>query len=78
MTPSPLFFKKWHRVTELWYENNNGWVASVVKNPPSYTRPGWATHEGFPFLVPGEEFISTFILEHPDQDMLQHYEHLMF
>lgn len=78
MTPSPLFFKQWHRVTELWYENNNGWVESVLKHPPRYTRPDWATHDGFPFLVPGEEFISTFILEHPDQDMLRHYEHLMF
>jgi hypothetical protein len=78
MTPSPLFFKKWHRVTELWYENNNGWVESVLNNPPHYTRPDWATHGGVPFLVPGKEFISTFILEHPDQDMLRHYEHLMF
>jgi hypothetical protein len=65
-------------VTELWYENNNGWEASVLTHPPRYTRPDWATHDGFPFLVPGEEFISTFILEHPDQDMLRHHEHLMF
>ncbi|MCL6479481.1 MAG: hypothetical protein K6T65_13930 [Peptococcaceae bacterium] len=72
--PGPLFFKQWHRVSELWYENNNGWVDSVLKSPPRYTKPPWARYDQYPFLEPRNEFISTFILERPDQDMLRDYE----
>ncbi len=68
-----LFYKKWHRVSELWYENNNGWVDSIIKNPPQYTKPKWATHDKYPFLIPGSEFISTFILERPDHDYIKEF-----
>lgn len=70
----PLFFKRWHRVSELWYEDSKGWFESIIKSPPCYTKPAWAKQEKYPFLVPGNEFISTFLLERPDQDMLRNYE----
>jgi hypothetical protein len=66
-----LFYKQWHRVSELWYECNNDWYESVIKNPPPYTKPGWATHNSYPFLIPGSEFISTFLLETPERDFLK-------
>lgn len=67
----PLMKKRWHRLSELWYENDNGWVESVLTNPPKYTPPPWATRDAYPFIVPGEDFISTFLLERPDEDLLQ-------
>ncbi|MFP3154702.1 hypothetical protein LQZ18_09825 [Lachnospiraceae bacterium ZAX-1] len=66
-----LFFKQWHRVSEMWYDNNNGWVDSIIKNPPAYTKPTWATHDSYPFLIPGKEFISTFLLESPEHDFVR-------
>jgi hypothetical protein len=67
----PLFFKQWHRVSELWYENSNGWVDSISKASLQYTKPAWAKQEQYPFLEPGNDFVSTFLLERPDQDMLR-------
>lgn len=73
-----LFSQKWHRVSELWYENNNGWVDSIINNPPLYTPPRWATYNTYPFMIPGLEFISTFILERPDIDYTREYKPLYF
>ncbi len=61
----------WHRVTEQWYENSNGWVESNFTSPPRYTAPPWATHGRYPFLEPGLDFASTFILERPTDDWLK-------
>lgn len=63
-----LFYKQWHRLTEMWFENNAGWVDGIVGGLPPLTPPSWATRDSFPFMVPGAEFISTFILEKPDAD----------
>lgn len=57
-----------HRVTEMWYENSNGWVNSVINSPPEYTRPPWAKYSEYPFLEPFKDFFSTFILERPTED----------
>lgn len=73
-----LFFKQWHRVSELWYDNNNAWVDSILKNPPAYTKPPWATHDEYPFLIPGSEFISTFLLEKPECDFTKERTSLYF
>lgn len=73
-----LFFKHWDRVSEMWYENNNGWVDSILTNPPQYTKPDWATHDQYPFLIPGSEFISTFLLERPDHDFTRERTRLYY
>jgi hypothetical protein len=70
----PLLPLQWHRVSELWYENQTGWTDSIIKSPPQYTKPSWAKYGQYPFLQPRNEFISTFLLERPDQDMLRHYD----
>jgi len=61
----------WHRVSEQWYENGNGWVDSVIASPPEYTKPPWAKYDKYPFLEPGVDFASTFILERPSDDWLR-------
>lgn len=68
---TPMFYTQWHRVSELWYECADDWRESVVINPPSYTKPPWATFDKFPFVRPGKEFISTFLLEAPERDFLR-------
>jgi hypothetical protein len=75
----PLFGRRWHRLSELWYENDAGWVDSVLAHPPRYTPPPWSpAGAAYPFLRPGLEFVSAFVLEHPDQDLLRDCEHRMF
>ncbi len=78
MEHEDLFFKQWHRVSEMWYDNNNGWVDSILKNPPQYTKPSWASHDQYPFMIPGKEFISTFILEKPDHDFVKEATSLIY
>ncbi len=63
-----LFHRQWHRLSEMWFENNKGWVDGISRHLPALTPPVWATRDSFPFLIPGSEFISTFILEKPDAD----------
>lgn len=63
------WLRHWDRVSEMWYENNNGWVESNITNPPQYTKPDFATLDTFPFFKPEEDFVSCFILETPDLDM---------
>jgi hypothetical protein len=63
----------WHRLSELWYENFDGWHKSVIDSPPKYTKPPWAKYDEYPFLEPGVDFWSTFILERPDDDFLSDY-----
>jgi hypothetical protein len=58
-------------VSELWYEDGNGGVESVVPSPPAYTKPAWATYDRYPFFDPDGDFSSTFILERPTDDWLK-------
>lgn len=63
--------QNWDRVSELWYENANGWRQSVILDPPHYTPPPWDSYTKYPFFTPSTEFISTFILERPTDDYLR-------
>ena len=47
-----------------------GWSRSSP-SPPRYTKPPWATYDRYPFLEPGVDFASTFILERPSDDWLR-------
>jgi hypothetical protein len=58
-------------VSEQWYEDSNGWIESVIKSPPQYTRPPWASYDHYPFLEPDVDFASTFILERPTDDWVR-------
>ena len=69
--PNHPLTANWHRISEQWYENSNGWVDSIIKNPPKYTKPGWAKYDKYPFLEPDVDFGSTFILERPTSDWMK-------
>ena len=56
------------RISELWYDNAHAWRRAVLESPPRYTAPAWANHKRYPFLQPGVDFISQFILEAPTDD----------
>lgn len=73
-----LFFHKWDRVCEMWFEHNSAWTNAFVDNPPQWTKPAWATRDTYPFVEPMIDFVCTSILERPDQDMLKHYEGYIF
>ncbi len=69
--PATRFRHGWHRLSEQWYENANGWRKSVIESPPQYTKPPWAKCEKYPFLEPFTDFVSTFILERPNEDYIR-------
>jgi hypothetical protein len=59
------------RLVEQWYPGFNSWHKSVIDSPPKYTKPKWAKYDKYPFLEPGVDFVSTFILEKPTNDNLR-------
>jgi hypothetical protein len=61
------------RVSELWYENSSAWRKAIIDSPPEYSSPPWASASSYPFLKPGSDFISTFLLERPECDFLKDY-----
>ena len=61
----------WARLSELWYEDFNGWKKSIIDSPPKYTKPSWAKYDKYPFLEPYVDFTSTFLTERPDIDYLK-------
>ena len=63
----------WVRVSELWYENHDAWRHSVIESVPHYTKPPWSVLGKYPFLRPGIDFISMFLLERPECDFLREY-----
>ena len=69
--PQSEVSSNWHRVSELWYENSNGWAESVLASPPDYSKPAWGTYDSYPFLEPGVDFASMFILERPTDDWVR-------
>ena len=72
------FMRHWNRLSELWFECNDDWTNALIKDPPEFTKPSWATSDKFPFLKPGEDFIHTFILESPDADLTKTYSPLYY
>jgi hypothetical protein len=38
----------------------------VIVSPPTYTKPPWATRDTYPFFAPFRDFVSTFVLETPE------------
>lgn len=71
-TPPPeTVLASWDRVCELWYETFDDWRQSVIDSPPDYTKPSWASYDKYPFLEPFADFVSSFILERPNDEFLR-------
>jgi len=69
--PADITKSRWDRVYELWYETFSDWRRAVIERPPVYTKPPWATQDGYPFVRPYEEFVCSFILERPNDEFLR-------
>lgn len=69
--PPETVLASWDRVCELWYETFDDWRDSIIKSPPRYTRPPWAKYDKYPFLEPYVDFVSSFILERPNDEFLR-------
>lgn len=59
---------RWDRVTEMWFDDFDGWRAFVNAKLPA---PDWAQTERVPFLTPYDNFVSAFLLEIPAYDWLR-------
>lgn len=70
MPPPDTILASWDRVCELWYETFDDWQKSVITEPPRYTKPSWARYDKYPFLEPFVDFVSSFILERPNDEFL--------
>ena len=62
---------QWHRVSELWFASLSDWKAAVVDGSAGLGPPPWATWPGYPFVEPGRDFVSSFILERPSDEFLR-------
>ena len=68
MPPADSILHSWDRLIELWYETFEDWHTSVVLSPPAYRKPSWATRDSYPFVEPFVDFVSSFILERPNDE----------
>ena len=56
---------------ELWYDDFSAWRRAVVDEPPAYTAPPWATRSSYPFVEPGRDLVSSFLLARPTDEFLR-------
>ena len=68
MPPPETVLHQWDWLIELWYENFGDWRRAILESPPEYTPPPWATRDSFPFVEPNIHFVSSFILERPNNE----------
>ena len=61
----PELADSWHRMSELWYENEDAWRRAVVDSPLRYTPPPWGGE--YPFV----HLVSVFARNKPDVDFLK-------
>ena len=62
---------EWHRLSELWFDTLTDWKTAFVESAAALTPPVWATLPGYPFVEPGRDFVSSFLLERPTDDFLR-------
>ena len=68
MPPADMILHSWDRLIELWYETFDDWRESIIESPPQYSKPSWATRDKYPFVEPFVDFVSSFILERPNDE----------
>ena len=62
---------EWHRLSELWFDSFTAWRTAVVEGGGALTPPPWATRPAYPFVEPGRDFVSSFLLERPSDEFLR-------
>lgn len=68
---SPLMFVSWDRMTELWFRSGAEWTHFIEDIAPSLTKPEWASQDMYPWVIPGKEFCSTFLLERATENLMK-------
>jgi hypothetical protein len=58
----------WDRLTELWFESFSDWRTFIEYADARCTPPPWATAQRYPYVVPGVDFVSSFLLERPNDE----------
>jgi hypothetical protein len=61
----------WDRLTELWFETFDDWRRFMTDLAPTLPPPPWAVGRAYPYLRPGVEFVSSFLLERPTDEFLR-------
>lgn len=76
--PSPFMGIRWDRMTEMWFETGRDWTSFIKHTAPTLSKPAWASNDIYPFVIPGKEFCSTFLLERPTEDLLRTTEKIYY
>lgn len=76
--PNSLLTVPFDRHTEMWFESGEDWTRFVKEVAPTLTKPSWATQDEYPWVVPGKEFCSTFLLERPTEDLMATSEDIYY
>lgn len=58
----------YHRLVEFWFETFDAWRETLAR---PLTPPPWATRAAYPFVAPGRDLVSSFLLERPSDDFLR-------
>jgi Chalcone isomerase N-terminal domain len=66
--PADRLLLAFDRLTELWFEDFGQWRQFVGERAPTLTRPPWTATENYPYLKPGVDFVSSFLLERPTDE----------
>jgi len=66
---SPLMKVDWDRMTEMRFPTGADWTKELLN--AEFTPPLWAEQAEYPFVIPGKNFCSTFILERPTEDLFK-------
>ncbi len=66
--PAQSVLHSWDRLTELWFETFDDWNAFMAEAAPRLTPPPWGAGSRYPYLRPGDEFVSSFLLERPSDE----------
>ena len=62
-----------HRITEVWFDDSEGWRKAFVEKAGQYTKPFWAVWDELPYFEPFRDFVGIFILDRPESDHLQQW-----
>jgi hypothetical protein len=69
--PSETILHSWDWAYELWYDDFSSWRRAVIDEPPTYSAPAWATRDRYPFVAAGDDFVSSFLLERPNDEFVR-------
>lgn len=61
------------RVVEIWFKNRKEWQKAMKEVADKVEKPSWATYKTFPYMEPYKDFVSIFLLDHPEEDHLEQY-----